>query len=390
MTAMSAGLPLATCLVSTVFAALVLAQWRRRRRAFQLVWGAGLGWYALSAGAQFAGAALGWSSGLYRAWYLFGAILVAAYLGMGTVYLLSRTGFGHFAGVSIALGGCFAPLGQLALIREGHPTAWSSVLLVVALAAAAGAAVVAATAWRREVGPHVAMAILAAASVVVAVMILGAVPADPGYALAPVTQAPVGTALPGELRILAGPFNISGALCLVVGALFSAYVYMPKRKLLRGHVSTPVLGQLHRALVVTVNLAASTPLALRALYSGRISSRVPATLLIALGGFVPSVTSGLTRFGVAWAFALGQLLGVLLILAGFMVSEEVLRPLPAAAAPTAATAEVTGGGAWATLSGEPTQEGEDRRHKGQPPRWSRRLRSSTAPQFRCAPLPAAC
>src|SRR2546430_12969707 len=90
------------------------------------------------------------------------------------------------------------------------------------------------------------------------------------------------------------------------------------------------------------------------------SSDLPATLLIALGGFVPSVTSGLTRFGVTWAFALGQLLGVLLILAGFMVSEEVLRPLPAAAAPTAATAGVTGGVAWATLSGEPSEEGEGR------------------------------
>src|SRR5206468_6595164 len=111
---------------------------------------------ALGAGVQAWGAALGWSSALSRAWYLFGAILVAAYLGMGTVSLLSRTGFGHFAGVSIVLGGLFAPLSQLALIREGHPTAWSNVALVVGLSAAAGVAVVAATAWRREAGAHVA------------------------------------------------------------------------------------------------------------------------------------------------------------------------------------------------------------------------------------------
>lgn len=326
MTVLDVLLPLATCLVSLVFAALVLEQWWQRRRAFQAVWGAGLVWYAISSGAQFAGAAFGWSPALYRAWYLFGALLVAAYLGMGTVYLLARTGFGHFAGVSIALGGLFAWLSQLALVKEGHATAWSNVALVMGLSAAAGVAVVAATAWRREAGAHVAMAVLGAGTVVVAVLTLTAALPAPGYALDPVTHVPVGRAVPGYLRIVTGPFNIAGALCLIFGAVFSVYVYMPKRKVVRGSVRAPVLGQLHRALAVAVNLAASAPLAARALATGRLSPRVPATVLIALGGFVPSVTSGLERFGVTWAFALGELLGVVLIFAGFLVSEEVLRP----------------------------------------------------------------
>jgi hypothetical protein len=328
MTLMNLVLPLASCLVSLAFAALVLEQWWQRRRGFQLVWGAGLLWYAISSGTQFAGAAFGWSPALYRAWYLFGAIFVAAYLGMGTVSLLSHTGFGHFAGVSIVLGGLFAWLSQLALIRAGHPTAWSNVALVIGLSTAAGVAVIVATARRRELGAQVAMAILAAASVVVAGLTLTAALAPPGYALDPVTHVPVGTAVPGYLRILTGPFNIAGALCLVFGAVFSVYVYMPKRKVLRGTITTPVLGQLHRALAVVVNLVASLPLAVRALAAGRLSSRVPATVLIALGGFIPSVTSGLERFGVTWAFALGELLGVLLIFAGFLVSEEVFRRLP--------------------------------------------------------------
>ena len=334
MTVLNVALPLATCLVSLVFAALVIEQWWHRRRSFQLVWGAGLVWYAISSGTQFAGAAFGWSPALYRAWYLFGAIYVAAYLGMGTVYLLSHTGFGHFAGVSIVLGGLFAWLGQLALIRAGHATAWSNVALVIGLSTATGVAVIVATARRRELGANVAMAALAAASLLVAGLTLTASLAPPGYALDPVTHVPVGTAVPGYLRILTGPFNIAGALCLVFGALFSVYVYMPKRKVLRGSVRTPVLGQLHRALAVVVNLVASFPLAVRALAAGRLNSRVPATVLIALGGFVPSVTSGLERFGVTWAFGLGELLGVLLIFAGFIVSEEVIRrrPLRAAAA----------------------------------------------------------
>ena len=52
-------------------------------------------------------------------------------------------------------------------------------------------------------------------------------------------------------------------------------------------------------------------------------------MLIALGGFIPSVTSGLERFGVTWSFALGELLGVALIFLGFLVSEDVFSRLPA-------------------------------------------------------------
>lgn len=328
MTALNVALPLLTCAVSVLFAALVLEQWRRRRHSFQLVWGLGLLWYAVGSGAQFAGAAFGWNAGLYRAWYLCGGILVAAYLGMGTIYLLSRTGFTYFAGVSIVLGGLFAPVSQVALNREGHPTAVGNVALVIALATLAGLGVIVATAWRREEGAPLAMAILALASVVVAGLTATAFLPAPGYALDPVTQVPVGRAMPGYLRILTGPFNIAGALCLVFGALFSVYVYMPKRKVLRGTVSIPVLGQLYRVAAVAVNLVASLPLAVRALAEGTLSSRVPATVLIAVGGFIPSLTSGLSRFGMTWSFALGELLGVLLIFAGFLVSEEVFRSLP--------------------------------------------------------------
>jgi hypothetical protein len=37
------------------------------------------------------------------------------------------------------------------------------------------------------------------------------------------------------------------------------------------------------------------------------------------------LTSGLNRFGVTWSFFLGEFLGVLLIFAGFLVSEEVFK-----------------------------------------------------------------
>jgi hypothetical protein len=50
---------------------------------------------------------------------------------------------------------------------------------------------------------------------------------------------------------------------------------------------------------------------------------VPATILIAVGAFIPSITSGLDRYGITWALLLGQFLGVVLIFTGFLVSEEV-------------------------------------------------------------------
>ena len=142
------------------------------------------------------------------------------------------------------------------------------------------------------------------------------------------TNVPVGSAYPGYLRVLTGPFNIAGALCLVFGAVYSAYVYMPKRKLLRaGAVRAPLLGQLWYLAVVAVNLVASLPGAAARLFTRELNSRVPATILIALGGFIPGVTSGLNRFGVTWSFFLGELLGVVLIFIGFLVSEDVFGNL---------------------------------------------------------------
>ena len=48
--------------------------------------------------------------------------------------------------------------------------------------------------------------------------------------------------------------------------------------------------------------------------------RVPATILIAIGGFIPGWTSGLNRFGITWSFFIGELLGVVFIFLGFLVS----------------------------------------------------------------------
>jgi hypothetical protein len=316
-------LPALSSLVSFVFAALVLAQWAARRRAFQLVWAIGLLWYGISAGTEFLGSAFGWNEPLYRAWYLFGGYFVAAYMGMGTVYLLAKTRFGYFAAATIFAGGLFAILAQQRLIREGHPADASALWTVVGVASVTAIAVAYATARHREASGHVAMAALALGSIVAAYAMMTAPIAAPGYAVDASTGVPIGSAIPSNVRLGPTTFNIAGAFTLVFGALFSAYVFMPKRKVLRPRVRLPVVAQLLGALAVAVNLIVSLPLAARALVRGELHSRVPATLLIAVGGFIPGVTSGLARFGITWAFFLGELVGVVLIFLGFLVSTEV-------------------------------------------------------------------
>ncbi|OLD10873.1 MAG: hypothetical protein AUJ06_01400 [Chloroflexi bacterium 13_1_40CM_3_70_6] len=310
-------LPLGSALVSFLFAGTVLAQWMQRRRAFQLVWGVGLLWYGISAGTEFLGSAFGWNEPLYRTWYLIGAFFVAAYLGAGTVVLLARTRFGYFVSFSFLVGALYA-----FAIRGRYPEETGSFVALLAVCLAAAVAVALAT-WRARglVAPIVTVVLLAG-SAVAAVAVFGATLSAP-YALDPRTGVPVGDAIPGTIRILAGPFNIIGAFALVAGAIFSAYVFMPKRRVLGRRALPPLVAQVYGALAVTLNFLASLPRAAVALARGELHSRVPATLLIALGGFVPGVTSGLNRFGVTWAFFLGELLGVLLIFAGFLVSTEV-------------------------------------------------------------------
>ena len=105
-------LPFLSSSLSFVFALFLLDQWLERRRSYQLIWTIGMVWYGISAGTEFLGGAFGWSEPLYRTWYLVGAIYVAAWLGLGTMYLLGKTRFGYGAAFSVLLAGLFTVLAQ--------------------------------------------------------------------------------------------------------------------------------------------------------------------------------------------------------------------------------------------------------------------------------------
>lgn len=91
----TAIIPLLSAIVSFVFALSVLDQFFARRRPHQLIWAIGLFMYFIATGAEFWIEIGGINETAYRLWYLFGAILVAAYLGMGTLYLLASRRTAH-------------------------------------------------------------------------------------------------------------------------------------------------------------------------------------------------------------------------------------------------------------------------------------------------------
>ncbi len=92
---MNVAIPLLTSVISLVFALTVLDQYLERKRPYQAVWTAGLFLYSIASLLH----AL-WGIGVYaevvfRLWYWTGAMLGAAYLGMGSLYLHVRAKIGH-------------------------------------------------------------------------------------------------------------------------------------------------------------------------------------------------------------------------------------------------------------------------------------------------------
>jgi hypothetical protein len=153
----------------------------------------------------------------------------------------------------------------------------------------------------------------------------------PGYAFDPTTGAPVATLFPPELRLLTPFLNITGAFSLFLGAIFSTYVFMPKRRVL-GYSLDPnqpgdqfLFNLLIAPVAIAVNLVASLPGTVVALLAGRLHSRVPATILIAVGAVVATLGDTLNRFGMTDWFQLGKFLGVVFLFVGFLVSIEVFR-----------------------------------------------------------------
>jgi hypothetical protein len=225
-------LPVVSCITSFVFAAFVFRRYLVRKGPHLLLWGIGMVFYGLGAFCEAYYSLLGWNPLIYRLWYLFGAILVAAWLGQGTVYLLAGRKWAN--GLMLLLG-----IGSLyGLVRvfgaELDPSAMTSSL-------------------------HTGSELSGSAIV------------TPG------------------VRVLTPFFNLYGTVTLVGGAAWSAWIFWRKRILL------------HRTI---------------------------GNILIAVGAIAPAFGGTFSRFGLPNALYIGELLGALLLFAGFIRATTPMRDTP--------------------------------------------------------------
>jgi hypothetical protein len=108
MSVMNTVLPFSSSLISFIFAFFVLKRYVARRGLHLLLWGIGMIFYGIGGFCEGYYGAFGWSPLVFRLWYLFGAILVAAWLGQGTVYLLMKRRWAHALMVVLAVGSLYS------------------------------------------------------------------------------------------------------------------------------------------------------------------------------------------------------------------------------------------------------------------------------------------
>ena len=84
---MEALLAFAAALLALRLAGAIAARWRDRRRPELAAWSAALFAYAVASAALAWGAAAGWDGRAFRVYYLFGGLLTAPLLGLGSLLL---------------------------------------------------------------------------------------------------------------------------------------------------------------------------------------------------------------------------------------------------------------------------------------------------------------
>jgi hypothetical protein len=84
-----AALAAAAALLATAFACLTGERWLTRGRRQDRAWTISLALFALASAALWFGAARGWTTASFKAFYLFGAVLNVPWLALGTLELLA-------------------------------------------------------------------------------------------------------------------------------------------------------------------------------------------------------------------------------------------------------------------------------------------------------------
>ncbi len=221
----------ADVVLSLIFTILVWRQYAARKRMHQLMWGIAIALWTIGVAAELWTALQGsWSELTYRTYYVTGALLIPAWLGMGTLYLvISRT--------------------------------WADRILV---------------------------GLVVLSVIGIGFMLFG--PAD----LSKLNGVPVGNVpkgvypfFPSQLILII--LNTLGAAAFILGALWSAYHFMRMKAM---------------------------------------GERAIATAMIAVGGLVVAVAHSLGALGEIELFRVSELVAIVLIFAGFILSSP-RSPAPA-------------------------------------------------------------
>ncbi len=108
MTFINTYLPFISSIVSFAFAYFVLARYFKKGRGNHLLlWGIGMIFYGIGGFCEGFYGAFGWNPLVFRLWYLFGAILVAAWLGQGTVFLLAKKNWARTLMILLLIGSLY-------------------------------------------------------------------------------------------------------------------------------------------------------------------------------------------------------------------------------------------------------------------------------------------
>jgi hypothetical protein len=110
MNLLNTVVPFASSLISFIFAFVVLKRFTQRGGAHLLLWSIGMVFYGIGGFTEGYYGAFGWNAWIFRLWYLFGAILVAAWLGQGTVYLLAKRSWANAFMILLVIGSIFGAI----------------------------------------------------------------------------------------------------------------------------------------------------------------------------------------------------------------------------------------------------------------------------------------
>lgn len=100
-------LPLSSGIVSLIFTLAVLGRYLKRKGSHLLLWGIGLAMYSVGTLSEAFVGTFGWNETAFRLWYMCGAMLTAAWLGQGTVYLIAPKRASHILLAILLLGSLY-------------------------------------------------------------------------------------------------------------------------------------------------------------------------------------------------------------------------------------------------------------------------------------------